>query len=687
MRGEARLASVGAAVASNRVRAFERATPRDAASPATCAERPKRPSPLPPCVAARYSPRVTMRSCGSPRAFALACRRWVDSHPVARHWGHLFFEQLFAVLPITVLLVATMTIYFGRAVDDPGQAVGGLAAAVAGLVFFLEGMRVAIMPMAQCMGERVPRRFPLGGSLLLTFALGVLVTYAEPSIQALRPLAALVDHTRAPYLYFILHDQMEPLVFSVAAGVGVAAVLGTLRFIRGWSLKPLIGACLLPTLALTVYMHFGDPDLRPLIGLSWDCGAITTGSVTVPLLLRLGSGIVRGQRGKGGIAAAAVGTNKLEGFGVVTLASLAPILCVQILSCIIGVLYTKEQIVALAAASALTMAGAPHARSLVVPSPAEPPGATSMLDETPLKELVFSIRAVAPLSLALLLVVKLLLREPLPPMSLTSPAAAHNEQLLSAGEVLDATLADAPSTGVGSVSERRSIDVELAEVPSRSTEVPPNSTVAPAGAVACPAGEATAVGAEAESAGCAAKATVPAATLAGAQQAGLPTPACTVAELRASDGAGCGVTVVSPTSAAPATREEGAGGEPPSIKGAPLRTGACCPIHPNGASLHTSNALVFAVAVVLALVGLWLFNIGLFFGFTALGNQAGVLLPAAYIATTAEAGSPFYSPASGLAIILSVVFALGFLATRAEPALQVLSLTVQELSGGAFRGW
>ena len=37
-----------------------------------------------------------------------------------------------------------------------------------------------------------------------------------------------------------------------------------------------------PCLALAGYMWF-DEDLRPILGLAWDCGAVTTGPVTVPV--------------------------------------------------------------------------------------------------------------------------------------------------------------------------------------------------------------------------------------------------------------------------------------------------------------------------------------------------------------------------------------------------------------------
>jgi hypothetical protein len=59
-----------------------------------------------------------------------------------------------------------------------------------------------------------------------------------------------------------------------------------------------------------------------ITGLAWDCGAVTTGPVTVPLILALGIGICRM------VGSVESGT---MGFGVVTLASLFPILTVLLL--------------------------------------------------------------------------------------------------------------------------------------------------------------------------------------------------------------------------------------------------------------------------------------------------------------------------------------------------------------------
>lgn len=55
-------------------------------------------------------------------------------------------------------------------------------------------------------------------------------------------------------------------MLSIALGVGAAAVLGTLMFVQGWRLKPLILVCLVPTVVLACYMVWGNPDLAPLLG-------------------------------------------------------------------------------------------------------------------------------------------------------------------------------------------------------------------------------------------------------------------------------------------------------------------------------------------------------------------------------------------------------------------------------------
>ena len=80
-----------------------------------------------------------------------------------------------------------------------------------------------------------------------------------------------------------------------------------------------------------------NPDLRTILGLAWDCGAVTTGPVTVPLVLSLGIGIA---------ASAGKGDSSLSGFGVVTMASLFPIIAVLILAIHVSQTMSVDEIIA-----------------------------------------------------------------------------------------------------------------------------------------------------------------------------------------------------------------------------------------------------------------------------------------------------------------------------------------------------
>jgi hypothetical protein len=128
-------------------------------------------------------------------------------------------------------------------------------------------------------------------------------------------------------------------------------MIGVLRFLRGWSLKPLIAASLTPTIACACYMKWGNADLAPLIGLAWDCGAVTTGPVTVPILLSLGIGVMKGQRARATArlaveekAGTTSGGQALEGFGIITLASTFPVLAVELMSICLSFMYSPDDI-------------------------------------------------------------------------------------------------------------------------------------------------------------------------------------------------------------------------------------------------------------------------------------------------------------------------------------------------------
>ncbi len=396
-----------------------------------------------------------------------------------------FAEQFRAVVPLALYLALFQILILRQLVDNSWLITGGLFAVIVGLMFFMEGLKLGLMPFGELIGKTLPRKSPLPVVLFITLLLGIGVTFAEPAIGALQAAGQNVSAERAPYLWALLNQWTDVLVLVVGASVGLAAVIGTLRFLYGWSLKPLIYLTLVPILGLTVFGAM-DPELAKVMGLAWDTGAVTTGPVTVPLVLALGIGIA---------AAAGKGDSGLSGFGIVTLASLFPVIGVFMLAMYVSATSTPADIIVFAAEAAATV----------------DTGVLPWYQRSPGLEVIMGVRAILPLVLFLFFILAIILREKLP----------------RPGEML---------LGIG-----------------------------------------------------------------------------------------------------------------------------------------------------LTIFGMCIFNIGLTYGLSMLGSSAGSLVPAAFMEVTGASGSPLYIYQVGLILALVFAWVLGFGATMAEPALNALGVTAEQLTNGFFR--
>jgi hypothetical protein len=99
--------------------------------------------------------------------------------------------------------------------------------------------------------------------------------------------------------------------------------------------------------------------------------------------------------------------------------------------------------------------------------------------------------------------------------------------------------------------------------------------------------------------------------------------------------------------------------------------------------LRSRDQIFFGI--VFAVIGMIIFNLGLTYGLTKLGAQSGSLVPASFTDIEAVTNDPIYPLAVGLSIAFGFAWLLGFGATLAEPALNALGLTVENLTNGTFR--
>ncbi len=247
---------------------------------------------------------------------------WQASQILAPYAGAKFWEQVTLVMPVVAYLALFQLLILSQTLENALRISFGILAVLVGLMFFMEGLRLGLMPFAEKIGSSLPQSATLGIVLGFAFLVGIGATLAEPSIGALKTAGTLITPERAKMLYYLLNEKSAYLILAVGIGVGIASMVGILRIIRDWNLTPLILPSVLITLALTVLASL-NANTASIVGLAWDTGAVTTGPVTVPLVLALGIGLAR--------IAGRAETGK-AGFGIVTLASLFPIITVLLLA-------------------------------------------------------------------------------------------------------------------------------------------------------------------------------------------------------------------------------------------------------------------------------------------------------------------------------------------------------------------
>lgn len=219
------------------------------------------------------------------------------------------------LLPIVLVIAAFQVLVFREPVADLISMAFGMLLVIAGLTFFLFGLRLALFPVGEGLAHALARKGSVIWLVVFAFLLGFGTTIAEPALMAIATEAADVaagahaiaasDEARLEYAL--------GLRLTVAFAVGAALVIGVLRILADWSLPLMIIAGYGIVLILTAIAPV------EIVGIAYDSGGVTTSTVTVPLVTALGIGLASSLRDRNPMT---------DGFGLIALASLTPILFV-----------------------------------------------------------------------------------------------------------------------------------------------------------------------------------------------------------------------------------------------------------------------------------------------------------------------------------------------------------------------
>lgn len=221
------------------------------------------------------------------------------------------------VVPIVVVISVFQLFIIRQPVHGVLSLVFGGFLVVAGLAFFIFGLRLALFPIGENLAHALARKGSIFWLFTFSFVLGFGTTIAEPALLAVAEEAAKVAVGEG-----VIADSEEAiekyalgLRLVVALSVGVALLLGVYRILKNWSLPVMIiGGYVVVVIVTTVAP-------AEVVGIAYDSGGVTTSTVTVPLVTALGVGLASSLKGRNPMT---------DGFGLIAFASLTPILFVLI---------------------------------------------------------------------------------------------------------------------------------------------------------------------------------------------------------------------------------------------------------------------------------------------------------------------------------------------------------------------
>ncbi len=214
-----------------------------------------------------------------------------------------FKESLTSVLPIAIIVLILSVTLVSLNAGVFLLFLFGTILLILGMSFFTVGSGISMEPLGDGIGKALNKSQKTILPLLICFVLGFFITVSEPDLQVLAEQVPTIPN--AMLINFV--------------GLGVGAFL-SITFIRNKKEVPL-RTFLLIFYALIICLSFFAPG--EFVPTAFDSGGVTTGPITVPFIMALGTGLASAKKGK---------NTGEHSFGLVALCSIGPILSVLLLS-------------------------------------------------------------------------------------------------------------------------------------------------------------------------------------------------------------------------------------------------------------------------------------------------------------------------------------------------------------------
>nr|WP_276939047.1 DUF1538 domain-containing protein [Helcococcus sueciensis] len=229
-------------------------------------------------------------------------------------------EAFVSLSPILIIYILMQIFIFKLGKRENRKIITGFIFAFVGLVIFLTAVNAGFMDVGTIIGEKliaIDKDFWL---IIISFAIGVVTILAEPAVYV---LTRQIEDVTSGYV------KKRAVSICLALGVGIAISLSALRILIP-SLK--LWHILLPGYIISFILSFITPKL--FVGIAFDAGGVATGPMTATFIL----GYIQGAANSSNTASLLI-----DGFGMIALVAMMPIITLQALGIIFKLKSKKKR--------------------------------------------------------------------------------------------------------------------------------------------------------------------------------------------------------------------------------------------------------------------------------------------------------------------------------------------------------
>ena len=228
--------------------------------------------------------------------------------PFIEEFPNSLKDTLISFSPLMGIFILLQVVGFKLAKRPLFRMIKGFIYALLGLLIFLVGVNAGFMDIGKLIGQTLAEKDLKWVMILAGFFIGLFTIIAEPAVSV---LTHQIEDITAGYVKRRL--VLIPLSFGVGCAIAISMIRVIIPELSLWHI-------LLPGYVLSLSMMFIVPKL--FVGIAFDAGGVATGPLTATFTLAFVQGAANAYQSANVVT---------DGFGMIALVALAPIITLQFL--------------------------------------------------------------------------------------------------------------------------------------------------------------------------------------------------------------------------------------------------------------------------------------------------------------------------------------------------------------------